>query len=164
MMLVGVRDFPNQLGAGASSSNFTTEAQFGLDWLEKMWADGTKTLYYQVGVSSGGHAYVGDHDIWRLPQADDNYSNCNSPYQYVCHRPVFANSGGAGAQISPNIAGRLAADFALCYKFLPRHTPTNASFPPSTSSTSPTPRPPANFSPSGPSISIPKQNGVTISN
>ncbi len=116
MMLVGVRDFPNQLGAGSSTSNFTAEAQFGLDWLQKMWADGTKTLYYQVGVGSGGRAYAGDHDIWRLPQADDNYSNCNSPYQYVCHRPVFVNPGGAGAQISPNIAGRLAADFALCYK------------------------------------------------
>jgi len=116
MMLVGVRDFPNQLGAGSSSSNFTGEAQFGLDWLQKMWADSTKTLYYQVGVGSGGRAYAGDHDIWRLPQADDNYSNCSSPYQYVCHRPVFVNPGGAGAQVSPNIAGRLAADFALCYK------------------------------------------------
>src|ERR1700730_3424306 len=56
IMLVGVRDFPNQLGGGTSSSNFTAEAQFGLDWLQKMWADGTKTLYYQVGVSSGGRA------------------------------------------------------------------------------------------------------------
>jgi len=58
MMLVGVRDFPNQLDAGSSSSNYTAEAQFGLDWLQKMWADGTKTLYYQVGVGSGGRAYA----------------------------------------------------------------------------------------------------------
>jgi endoglucanase len=117
MMLVGVRDFPGQMGSGSSASNFTSEAQFGLDWLQKMWVDSSKTLYYQVGVASGGHNYAGDHDIWRLPQADDNYQSCVSPYQYICHRPVFQNSaGGAGASISPNIAGRLAADFALCYK------------------------------------------------
>jgi endoglucanase len=117
MMLVGVRDFPGQMGSGSSTSNFTAEAQFGLDWLQKMWADSSQTLYYQVAVASGGHAYVGDHDIWRLPQVDDTYESCVSPYEYICHRPVFQNSaGGAGASISPNLAGRLAADFALCYK------------------------------------------------
>ncbi len=117
MMLVGVRDFPGQMGSGSSTSNFTAEAQFGLDWLQKMWADSSQTLHYQVAVASGGHAYVGDHDIWRLPQVDDTYESCVSPYEYICHRPVFQNSaGGAGASISPNLAGRLAADFALCYK------------------------------------------------
>src|SRR5712671_932196 len=39
MMLVGVRDFPGQMGSGSSASNFTAEARFGLDWLQKMWAD-----------------------------------------------------------------------------------------------------------------------------
>lgn len=117
MMLVGVRDFPGQMGSGSSTSNFTNEAKFGLDWLQKMWADSSQTLYYQVAVASGGHNYTGDHDIWRLPQADDNYQGCAAPYQYICHRPVFQNpAGGSGASISPNIAGRLAADFALCYK------------------------------------------------
>ncbi len=117
MMLVGVRDFPGEMGSGSSTSNFTAEARFGLDWLQKMWADSSKTLYYQVAVASGGVKYAGDHDIWRLPQADDNYQGCVSPYEYICHRPVFQNSaGGAGASISPNLAGRLAADFALCYK------------------------------------------------
>ena len=117
MMLVGVRDFPGEMGSGSSTSNFTAEARFGLDWLQKMWADSSKTLYYQVAVASGGHNYTGDHDIWRLPQADDDYQGCVSPYQYICHRPVFQNTaGGAGASISPNLAGRLAADFALCYK------------------------------------------------
>jgi endoglucanase len=117
MMLIGVRDFPAQMGSGSSTSNFTAEAQFGLDWLQKMWVDSSKTLYYQVAVASGGHSYVGDHDIWRLPQADDDYQSCVSPYEYICHRPVFQNTaGGAGASISPNLAGRLAADFALCYK------------------------------------------------
>jgi endoglucanase len=117
MMLVGIRDFPGQMGSGSSASNFTAEAQFGLDWLQKMWADSSQTLYYQVAVASGGHSYAGDHDIWRLPQADDDYQGCASPYEYICHRPVFQNTaGGAGASISPNLAGRLAADFALCYK------------------------------------------------
>jgi endoglucanase len=117
MMLTGIRDFPNQMGTGSTTSNFTAEAQFGLDWLQKMWSDSNQTLYYQVAIASGGHAYVGDHDIWRLPQADDTYQNCVSPYQYICHRPVLQNTaGGSGAKISPNIAGRLAADFALCYK------------------------------------------------
>jgi endoglucanase len=117
MMLTGVRDFPGQMGAGSSASNFTAEAQYGLDWLQKMWADSSKTLYYQVSVASGGSKYAGDHDIWRLPQADDNYQSCAAPYQYICHRPVFQNTaGGAGATISPNIAGRLAASFGLCYK------------------------------------------------
>jgi endoglucanase len=117
MMLIGVRDFPGQMGAGSSASNFTAEAKFGLDWLQKMWADSSQTLYYQVAVASGGHNYVGDHDIWRLPQADDNFQGCVSPYEFICNRPVFQNTaGGSGASISPNLAGRLAASFALCYK------------------------------------------------
>ena len=126
MMLVGVRDFPGQMGTASSSSNFTAEAQFGLDWLQKMWADSSQTLYYQVAVASGGHNYTGDHDIWRLPQVDDTYQGCVSPYEYICHRPVFQNTaGGSGASISPNLAGRLAADFALCYKVF---VATNASY------------------------------------
>jgi endoglucanase len=49
MMLVGVRDFPGQMGSGSSASNFTAEAQFGLDWLQKMWADSNQTLYSIMG-------------------------------------------------------------------------------------------------------------------
>jgi endoglucanase len=127
MMLVGVRDFPGEMGAGSSTSNFTAEARFGLDWLQKMWSDSTRTLYYQVAVASGGHNYVGDHDIWRLPQADDNYQGCVSPYPYICNRPVFQNpAGGAGASISPNIAGRLAAAFGICYKLFAASDPAYA--------------------------------------
>jgi endoglucanase len=126
MMLTGIRDFPNQMGAGSAMSNFTAEAKFGLDWLQKMWSDSNQTLYYQVAIASGGHAYAGDHDIWRLPQVDDTYQNCVSPYQYICHRPVLQNpAGGSGAKISPNLAGRLAADFALCYNVF---VSTNASY------------------------------------
>jgi endoglucanase len=127
LMLEGVRDFPGQMGSGSTASNFTAEARFGLDWLQKMWVDSSKTLYYQVGVGSGGHAYAGDHDIWRLPQADDNYQGCVSPYQFICHRPVLQNSAGAaGASISPNLAGRLAASFGLCYKVFAASDPAYA--------------------------------------
>lgn len=127
LMLVGARDFPNQMGAGSMTSNFTSEAKFGLDWLQKMWDDSSKTFYYQVAVASGGHNYVGDHDIWRLPQVDDTYQNCISPYEYICNRPVFQNTaGGAGASISPNLAGRLAASFAECYQVFKTSNPSYA--------------------------------------
>jgi endoglucanase len=127
LMLEGVRDFPSQMGAGSSTSNFTAEAKFGLDWLQKMWNDSWRTLYYQVGIASGGHAYVGDHDIWRLPQVDDSYQNCVSPYEFICNRPVLLNTaGGASASISPNLAGRLAADFAECYQVFKASNPAYA--------------------------------------
>ena len=127
LMLIGVRDFPNQMGSGSSTSNFTNEAKFGLDWLQKMWDDNSKTLYYQVGIGNGNGKTISDHDIWRLPQADDTYGGCTSLYRYICHRPVFINTaGGAGAQISPNLAGRLAADFAQCYQVFKTTNPTYA--------------------------------------
>jgi len=126
MMLVGIRDFPNQMGAAGVTQNslhFTDEAKFGLDWLQNMWDDTNKILYYQVAIGNGNGKTISDHDIWRLPQVDDTYNGCSSIYRYICHRPVFVNpaalnSSGqiqAGALISPNLAGRLAADFALCY-------------------------------------------------
>jgi endoglucanase len=127
MMLVGVRDFPNQMGAGSTTSNFTAEAKFGLDWLQKMWDDNSKIFHYQVSIASGGHNYVGDHDIWRLPQVDDTYQNCVSPYEFICNRPVLQNTaGGASASISPNQAGRLAASFAECYQVFKVSNPAYA--------------------------------------
>jgi len=127
LMLIGVRDFHNQMGSGSSTSNFTNEAKFGLDWLQKMWDDTSKTFYYQVGIGNGNAKTISDHDIWRLPQLDDSYQGCTSLYRYICHRPVFINTaGGAGAQISPNLAGRLAADFAQCYQVFKTTNPTYA--------------------------------------
>ena len=125
MMLVGVRDFPNQMGTSGAMQNglhWPDEAKFGLDWLQEMWDDNNEILYYQMAIGNGNAQTVSDHDIWRLPQADDTFGGCTSRYRYICHRPVFVNpaavSSGAiktGALISPNLAGRLAADFALCY-------------------------------------------------
>src|SRR6266581_2122408 len=127
LMLAGVRDFPNQMGAGSASSNFSAEAKFGLDWLLKMWNDSTQTFYYQVGIGNGNSQTVSDHDIWRLPQADDTYQSCSSHYRYICHRPVFINTaGGANASISPNLAGRMAAALAECYQVFKASDPAYA--------------------------------------
>ncbi len=125
MMETDVRDFPNQLGAGSATSNYTAEAAFGINWLEHMWNDSTKTLYLQVGIGEGNSTIVGDHDIWRLPQADDTYGGTNPEDRYIRNRPVF-RAGAPGSLISPNLAGRLAADFALCYQLDRVTEPTQA--------------------------------------
>jgi endoglucanase len=126
MMLQGIASFPGLLGGrqhGTASpgghprggTSFTAEARFGLDFLQRMWNERTRTLYFQVGTGEANNFYVGDHDIWRLPQADDHYQGANPHDLYIRHPPVF-RAGPPGAPISPNLAGRLAADFALCYR------------------------------------------------
>jgi len=78
LMEIGVRDFPKQMGPNApqnppappvsvsyagnasgapTSSDFSKEAQFGFDWLMKMWDDSSKTLYYQVDNSRTGKTF-----------------------------------------------------------------------------------------------------------
>jgi endoglucanase len=174
-MEIGVRDFPNQMGAGApvkppaprvsvsyagnsgtgapSSSDFTAEAAFGTDWLLKMWDSSTKTLSYQVdnsqewdyygqgypastagycgGTYSSPYCLFTEYDIWTLPQAADNYYQSGDPKPcdpltsfYICNRAVFI--APEGAPISPNLAGRLSADFALCYQLNRVSAPTLA--------------------------------------
>jgi endoglucanase len=110
----------------------------------KMWDDKTKTLYYQVDNSQdwdfygegdpssasgncGGtyatpYCLITEYDIWTLPQAADDFHQAGDPRPcdpyttfFICYRPVFV-AGPAGSPISPNLAGRLAADFALCYQ------------------------------------------------
>jgi endoglucanase len=166
LMQIGIRDFPNQMGAHAplnppappgsvsyagssgpgapSSSDFTNEARFGVNWLAKMWDDKMRTLYYQVdntqdwdyygegdpssAMGNCGGTYVTpyclitEYDIWTLPQAADNYEQPGDPQPcdpyttfFICYRAVYV-AGAAGSRISPNLAGRLAADFALCYQ------------------------------------------------
>ena len=115
-LLTGLRDFPLQLGP-KGPADFTGEARFGLTWLARMWNDKTRTLYYQVGNSQpflDDPTTLNDYSIWRLPQVDDLYGGGAPADRYITHRPVFA-AGAAGAPISPNLAGRLAADFALCF-------------------------------------------------
>ena len=135
LMLIGIRDFPSQMGAIGVMQNglhWPDESKFGLDWLQGMWDDTNQILYYQMAIGNGNSQTISDHDIWRLPQADDTYGGCTSLYRYICHRPVFVNpaalNGSAiesGALISPNLAGRMAADFALCYHI---YQTSNASY------------------------------------
>ncbi len=108
LMLIMVRD-------GAES--FRAEARHGMDWLNKMWDSETKTLYYQVGIGNGNaQSILGDHDVWRLPESDDQLSvTAGDPTFYIKYRPVL-RAGAPGARISPNLAGRLTAAFALCYQ------------------------------------------------
>ncbi len=125
IMLFAARQNPGLLTSGAA--NFSSEGKYGLDWLQKMWNNSTETLYYQVGIGDGnGDSILGDHDLWRLPQADDQLGAKpgDSDY-YVEYRPVF-RAGAAGSEISPNLAGRLAADFGLCYQLYHSSDPSYA--------------------------------------
>jgi len=113
-MLVAVRDQRALLdGAGA---DLASEARVGVDWLLRMWDDATGTLHYQVGIGDGNAQVEGDHDVWRLPEADDALvASPGSPSWFRKHRPVL-RLGPAGTPVSPNLAGRLAASFALCFQ------------------------------------------------
>jgi endoglucanase len=125
LLLSGVRDFPAQMGAGAAGSDFTAEAKFGTDWLLRMWDDPSRTFYYQVGIGSGNAKTVGDHDLWRLPQADDTFGGSDPLYRYIRNRPVF-RAGEPGSPISPNLAGRDAAVFGLCFQVFKTSDPAFA--------------------------------------
>jgi len=124
MQLSGLRDFPAYLASGAS--DLSGEARHGTDWLRKMWDDETRTLYYQVGIGSGNAKTRGDHDIWRLPQDDDTWGGTDPVFRYIRNRPVF-RAGPPGSLISPNLAGRTAAAFALCYQVWKSADPARAS-------------------------------------
>jgi endoglucanase len=129
LMLTGIRDFPQQMGPAAhASANFTNEAKFGLRWLRKMWDDDTRTLYYQVGIGTdftNDPNTLSDHDVWRLPQVDDTLGGTDPTLKYIRHRPVFI-AAPAGSKVSPNLAGRLAADFALCSQVFRESNPALA--------------------------------------
>ncbi len=135
VMLLAVRQYPALFVGG--TADFASAGRFGLDWLNKMWDQNSKTLYYQVGIGDGtGQAtgncqgppgsIIGDHDCWRLPQADDQLQvKQGDPAYYIKYRPVFRAAPPGGA-ISPNLAGRLAADFGLCYQLYQSSDPSYA--------------------------------------
>jgi endoglucanase len=75
-----------------------------------------------TGTDFEDFSFLSDHDLWRLPQDDDTYAGDDPDYQYIRHRPVFA-AGPAGAPISPNLAGRLAASFAGCFQIFRESDP-----------------------------------------
>jgi hypothetical protein len=116
VMLLAVRDHASALSTGGQA-DFATEAAFGLDWLLRMWNDSTQMLLYQVGIGNGNSALHinGDHERqWQLPEVDDTLGETpGGPNYFVEYRPAL-QAGPAGSKISPNLAGRLAADFGLC--------------------------------------------------
>jgi hypothetical protein len=91
------------------------ETRHGLRWLGKVWDERHRVLYAQVGLGTGSErfGFVGDHDVWRLPEADDALAVRPGDAEYfIKYRPVF-RAAPPGAPVSPNLAGRVAAAFAL---------------------------------------------------
>lgn len=99
------------LGPDAPAS-LVPEARFGLDWLRKAWDPKQGVLYFQVGIGSGNQdgTFNGDHDLWRLPEVDDSLTGPAN--KYLRHRPAF-RANEPGTPLPPNLAGRVAASFAL---------------------------------------------------
>lgn len=124
-LLYTARDYQ----AGVSNqAALLAEARHGTDWLLKMWDQARRVLYFQVGIGDGtaDERILGDHDLWRLPQADERANpRPGSPTYLIAHRPVFA-AGAPGQPISPNLAGRLAGAFALCAQVFAHSDPAYA--------------------------------------
>jgi endoglucanase len=119
LMLVANRDLRGQPG------NLGPEARFGLSWLQKLWNPAKKVLYIQVGIGNGNAKIHGDYDFWFLPQAEDRLNvrkggNPGPSAYYVKYRPVF-DAAAPGHLISPDLAGRFAADFGLAAQLAAGH-------------------------------------------
>ena len=113
LMLLAARDFPG------TYPTLRPEADFGLSWLEKLWNPATKVLYIQDGIGSGNakNTIQGDYNFWFAPQAEDRMDvkpggHPGPTAYYVKYRPVF-EAAPPGQPISPDLAGRMAAVFAL---------------------------------------------------
>ncbi len=119
LMLIAARDFPDQY------PTLQPEAEFGLQWITKLWNPVQKVMYIQVGIGNGSAPtskypngqIQGDYNFWFLPQDEDqlNVSPGGNPgptAYYVKYRPVF-EAAPPGQPVSPDLAGRFAADFAL---------------------------------------------------
>jgi endoglucanase len=113
LMLIAARDYPGWY-PGLSS-----EAAFGLQWITKLWNPARRVLYAQVGIGNGNasNTIQGDYNFWFLPQQEDRMNtapggNPGPTAYYVKYRPVF-EAAPAGQPVSPDLAGRFAADFAL---------------------------------------------------
>jgi hypothetical protein len=113
LMLLAARDNPG------SYATLAQEATFGLQWITKLWNPARKVLYAQVGIGTGNasNTIQGDYNFWFLPQAEDRIkvgpgTDPGPSAYYVKYRPVFP-AAPAGQKVSPNLAGRYAADFAL---------------------------------------------------
>ena len=122
LLEIAQRDFPGRY------PTLGPEASFGLSWLEKLWNPAKKVLYIQVGIGNGNasNTIQGDYNFWFLPQAEDRLDvakggNPGPSAYYVKYRPVF-EAAPPGHQISPDFAGRFAADFGLAAQLAVRES------------------------------------------
>jgi len=121
-MLFMLKDADKSVLPSALREQFMQEAKFGLRWLLNMYDIERGILRYQVGIGNGNDkSILGDHDMWRLPEADDllpfNITDTSNDRYYIKYRPVFLSHHATSDQqvkISPNLAGRTAAAYALC--------------------------------------------------
>ncbi len=118
LMLLAARALSNEQGPG-SYDMLQPEATFGLQWITKLWDPARKVLYAQVGIGTGNasNTIQGDYNFWFLPQQEDRLNvspgaNPGPSAYYVKYRPVFP-AALPGHKVSPDLAGRFAADFAL---------------------------------------------------
>ncbi|MGH3420641.1 MAG: glycoside hydrolase family 9 protein, partial [Streptosporangiaceae bacterium] len=118
LMLIAARALSNEQGPGSYPA-LQPEAEFGLQWITKLWNPVLKVLYAQVGIGNGNasNTIQGDYNFWFPPQAEDrmNVSPGGNPgptAYFVRYRPVF-EAAPPGKLVSPNLAGRFATDFAL---------------------------------------------------
>ena len=104
LMLIAARALSNGQGPG-SYPTLQPEADFGLQWITKLWNPVLKVLYAQVGIGNGNasNTIQGDYNFWFLPQAEDRLDvrpggNPGPTAYYVKYRPVFeaAPPGQAG--------------------------------------------------------------------
>ena len=126
LMLLAARDYPN------SYDMLQQEAAFGLRWVTKLWDPARKVLYAQVGIGTGNasNTIQGDYNFWFLPQQEDRMNvkpggNPGPSAYYVKYRPVFP-AAPPGQKVSPNLAGRFAADFALGAQLAASSDPASA--------------------------------------
>ena len=120
LLQIAQRDFPGRY------PTLGPEARFGLSWLQKLWNPAKKTLYIQVGIGNGNasNTIQGDYNFWFLPQAEDRLNvkaggNPGPTAYHVKYRPVF-EAAPPGQKISPEFAGRFAADFGLAAQLAAR--------------------------------------------
>jgi endoglucanase len=118
LMLIAARALSHQQGPNANP-DLLREAEFGLQWITKLWNPVLKVLYAQVGIGNGNasNTIQGDYNFWFLPQQEDRLDvrpggNPGPTAYYVKYRPVF-EAAPPGKPVSPDLAGRFAADFAL---------------------------------------------------
>jgi len=124
LLLLAQRDAPGQW------PTLGPEAQFGLRWVGRLFNPVGKVLYVQVGIGNGNASDTiqGDYDYWFLPQAEDRMgARPGDPDYYVEYRPVF-EAAPPGHRISPDLAGRFAADFALGAQLDAKSDPPQAAY------------------------------------